>query len=77
MQSDKDKIIQNLKDADCNSDLIGKFFQYAENGKVSEQIKLLSIHRKTLLHKLHITQKQIDCLDYLIFNIERSRNNAK
>lgn len=67
---DKNKILQNLKDADCNSDLISKFFQLADAGKILEQVKLLTLHRKALLNKLHKSQKQIDCLDYLIFSIE-------
>ncbi len=71
MIEDKNKILQNLKDANCDSNLISKFLQLVENGKIPEQLRLLSSHRKNLLNKLHINQKQIDCLDYLIFNIEQ------
>lgn len=66
----KNDIFQNLKDADCDSDLITKFFRLENEGKISEQLRLLSTHRKNLLNKLHINQKQIDCLDFLIFKIE-------
>ncbi|HIT92945.1 MAG TPA: hypothetical protein IAD11_08505 [Candidatus Stercorousia faecigallinarum] len=71
MIEDKNKILQNLKDADCGSDLIANFFRLENARKISEQLRLLASHRKNLLNKLHINQKQIDCLDYLIFNIEQ------
>ena len=72
MTPDKSKIIQNLKDADCDNKLISKFFEFNETGKISEQLRLLSAHRKELLNRLHINQRQIDCLDYLIFSIEQN-----
>lgn len=66
------KLLQNLKDADCNPDLITKFLQLEEIGSISGQLKLLFRHRKVLLDKLHLNQKQIDCLDYLIFSLEHN-----
>ena len=68
----KNKLLQNLKDADCNPDLITKFLQFEEIGSISGQLKLLFRHRKVLLDKLHLNQKQIDCLDYLIFSLEHN-----
>ena len=68
----KNKLLQNLKDADCNPDLITKFLQLEEIGSISGQLKLLFRHRKVLLDKLHLNQKQIDCLDYLIFSLEHT-----
>lgn len=63
------EILQNLKDANCDTDLISKFFSL--EGNLKGQLRLLSIHRKNLLFELHKSQKYIDCLDYLIFNIEQ------
>lgn len=69
MIEDKNKIIENLKDANCNDSLIKEFLQLKTDGK----LRLLSQHRKNLLEALHENQKQIDCLDYLIFNIENTK----
>ncbi len=69
MIEDKNKIIENLKDANCNDSLIKEFLQLKTDGK----LRLLSQHRKNLLEALHKNQKQIDCLDYLIFNIENTK----
>lgn len=29
------------------------------------------LHRTTLLNRLHVSQRQIDCLDYLIYQMDR------
>lgn len=69
MKFDKkdEKILQNLKDAGCNSETIEKFFCL----QGPEQLKLLAQHRIKLLDSLHKYQKMIDCLDYLIFNLRK------
>ena len=71
MFDNQDKIIQNLKDANCQNNLISKFLELEKSNKVNEQLMLLSIHRKNLLDTLHENQKRIDCLDYLIFTIKQ------
>ena len=71
MTYDDEKLRRNLQDADCNFEVIEKFFQFKQTGRTSEQLKLLNVQRKHLLETLHKNQKQIDCLDYLIFQIEQ------
>lgn len=63
---DKDKITQNLKDAGCKKLLIEQILAL----DLKEQLKLLAKHRANLLDELHKNQKQIDCLDYLVFNLK-------
>lgn len=65
--------LRNLKDANCNRNLISKFFLFEKNGKTMEQLRLLAVHRKNLLDKLHKSQERIDCLDYLIFKIKEKQ----
>lgn len=64
---DKEKIIQNLKDAGCEQNFINEFIKH----ETSVQFSLLAKHRSNLLDELHKNQKQIDCLDYLIFNLKQ------
>ena len=66
-------IIQNLKDAGCNEDTIDRFMECMKNGASKEQLRILSQHRRELLDKIHIEQKRIDCLDYLVYQIERNK----
>ena len=71
MEKKKEAIIQNLKDAGCDSDTITCFMNYFEAKELKKEQQVLSKHRRTLLDALHICQKQIDCLDYLSWQIEK------
>lgn len=64
---DKVDILQNLKDAGCDKNFIEEFLSLEEKA----QLNLLARHRNSLLDSLHNNQKQIDCLDYLIFNLKQ------
>lgn len=71
---DKSIIVQNLKDAGCGQEVIDDFFRLKEKNKIQEILRLLSKHRMDLLDTLHNVQKQIDVLDFLIFNIKQNHN---
>lgn len=68
----EDAMIQNLKDAGCDNDTVLAFMDDIRKGMSTEGLKRLSIHRRLLLEELHKTQKQIDCLDYLVYKIEQT-----
>ena len=40
-------------------------------GNRQNQLKLLEQHRKRLLEKVHTNEKRIDCLDYLVFQMNK------
>ncbi len=77
--SDKemDAIIQNLKDAGCSAGTISDFMEDIEGGKLAEGLKLLAVHRRSLLDHLHEEQKRIDCLDYLVWQMENPKGKLK
>ncbi len=66
-------IIQNLKDAGCDSDTIEKFMADLQKGKEANGLKRLAAHRKNLLDSLHREQKCIDCLDYLVYQMKEAK----
>lgn len=66
-------IIQNLKDAGCDSDTIEKFMADLKKGKEANGLKRLAVHRKKLLDSLHREQKCIDCLDYLVYQMKEAK----
>lgn len=68
---DEASIIQNLKDAGCGEAAIQAFIENLREEKVSEGLKLLAAHRRSLLDDIHKEQKQIDCLDYLVYTMEK------
>ena len=44
-------------------------------GKEADALKRLAAHRRALLDSLHKEQACIDCLDYLIYQIRKSKPN--
>lgn len=64
-----ESIIQNLKDAGCDSETIENFMADLQKGKRANGLKRLAVHRKNLLDSLHREQKCIDCLDYLVYQM--------
>ena len=64
-------VIQNLEDAGCTPDIIKCCIAYMEQGRKNELLRRLEEHRMGLLNKVHEEEKQIDCLDYLVYQIRR------
>lgn len=68
---EQERTIQNMKDAGCNEDTINRFLLCDQAGDIKGELKVLSNHRKALLDEIHKGQKEIDCLDYLVYQIEK------
>ena len=66
-------VVQNLKDAGCTDEMVEKFMALQDSEGEEQQLKLLSGHRKHLLEKLHRDERRIDCLDYLIYQMEKKK----
>lgn len=74
MESDTRKaLIQNLEDAGCEQTDIEIFLGFYDAQKEDGQIKLLEKQREELLHRVHIEEKKISCLDYLLYQIKRKK----
>lgn len=70
--SSKDSLIQNLKDAGCEEEVVEQFLALDQDGKTKEQLELLASHRCQLLKEIHEGEKQIDCLDYLVYRLQKN-----
>ena len=66
----------NLEDAGCGPEITARFLALERAGQYQEQLKLLSDHRRQLLDSLHREGRRIDCLDYLIYQLEKRRAGA-
>lgn len=62
---------QNLIDAGCGPELVRQCTALAQQQETYELMRLLSRHRRVLLDTIHQNEKRIDCLDYLIYHIEK------
>lgn len=73
--TDTDGILrQNLVDAGCGPDIVRQCMALARKQDQSELMWVLSCHRRALLDALHQSEKQIDCLDYLVYQMEKKAN---
>lgn len=68
---EKKALIQNLTDAGCNTALTEHFVSLVDQGQEKEALMLLAGHRKKLLDHCHAAEKKIDCLDYLVYQMEK------
>jgi len=66
-------IYQNLIDAGCSRQSIRQYMELVHEKNILELLKQLSKHRKHLLDQVHVHQKEIDCLDYLIYSLEKQK----
>lgn len=66
-------LVWNLRAAGFEPELIERYLTCWKAGKTAEQLHLLYAKRATLLEHVHQKEKQIDCLDYLVYQIGKSR----
>lgn len=74
-----EKILANLRDAGCDEALVAK---YAAAQSDCARICLLKERRRELLDGIHIEQRRLECLDYLICQLRgicgcACNNNSK
>lgn len=65
---------ENLLDAGCGQKLTEQIMALLQQGKTAEGLALLAQHRKHLLDCCHAEEKKIDCLDYLVYTVEKSKS---
>lgn len=66
----KEAVVQNLRDAGCSPNTIRCFMGYFDQGDWNDQLRLLEEHRESILNRVHEEERQIDCLDYLVYQIK-------
>lgn len=60
----------------CGGDMIRRCMDLAGQQKCGELLRILACHRRELLALVHLSEKQIDCLDYLVYQIEKQENKT-
>lgn len=71
--SDRKGILrQNLIDAGCSQEIVQRCMALDREKRMAEMKRILARHRRTLLDTIHADQKKIDCLDYLVYQMEKS-----
>lgn len=70
-QNKKEALVQNLQDAGCNEKIIKEFFELLDKKDTEKIMILLEKYRSSILSAIHENQKEIDILDYLIYDIKK------
>ena len=65
-------VIRNLQDAGCREELIRRFMDCYRDGQIKDGLQLLRQHRSALLDDIHAEERKINCLDYLVYHLEKS-----
>lgn len=60
----------NLMDAGC-SDVSAVVDQLVQAGRISDALHEMRVIRCNLMDELHQSQRRVDCLDYLIRQMEK------
>lgn len=66
-------LYQNLTDAKCSGEMIQECMAFAAKGRFGMIMTRLKEQRKDLLDTIHEHQKALDCLDYLMFQMEKQK----
>lgn len=73
----EERMIEILKDAGCSHQQIGEFMELYRQGKIERLYILLEKHRRKILENLHKTEREIDCLDYLVYQMKKQEEVEK
>lgn len=60
-----------LQDAGCSEEEKAEIMKCYYENDIKQVINLLRMHRKVTLDTVHTGEKQISCLDYLVFRLEK------
>ena len=69
-------LMLNLRAAGFEKDMVQEYLTAWEAGEIKEQLRLLAEKRKILLDHIHLEEKQIGCLDYLVYQIRKGTVTA-
>ena len=69
-------LILNLRAAGFAEDQMRDYLAVWNAGEIGEQLRLLSVKRKSLLEHIHREERQINCLDYLVYQIGKGAIHA-
>lgn len=66
-------LIKRLEEVDCGEKLIETVTEKLTAGDTETARLLLRRHRKTLMDRLHESEKKVDALDLLIYQINKNK----
>lgn len=74
---EKENLIQLLGNVGCRADDIAVIQKFIREDDFCAANRLLRRHRAELLENLHKSQAQIDCLDFIVYQMEKCKKAKK
>lgn len=71
----KDDLIRLLKELNCKNADLRQIREFILTGEYSSAAILLRRHRAALLEDLHESQSRVDCLDFIVYQMNRLQKN--
>lgn len=69
-----EKLEEYLDDFGCDNQERDAILKFYRNDDIKGVIILLRKHRQKILNEIHNEEKQINCLDYFVFQLEKEIN---
>ncbi len=69
----ENKCRQYMKDCGCDEKQCRDFIQLQEKGDKDGQIRLLKRRRICVMDNLHVAQREVDCIDFIIRELEQEK----
>lgn len=67
-----DLMIVELLENGCSKDIVDQFCQLSNGNNKIDLILILRKYRQELINRIDTNGKLIDCIDYLIYDLERT-----
>jgi hypothetical protein len=71
MNRTQEEIYQNLLDAGYSKSRADRFMTYVKSGDRESQEQDLALKRTKILEKLHQENRHLECLDYMLYELEK------
>lgn len=70
------EIIQCMSECGCDAGQTEEFLQLKEKCCADSCIRYLKRHRKQLLEQIHTLTRKVECVDYMIRELEKQKGNS-
>lgn len=60
-----------MKDCGCTPEQSEEYLQLAEGGLTQDQVYFMKRHRNQMMDQLHTVTRQVDCIDFVIHELEQ------
>ena len=70
----EDKLRCYMKDCGCTPEQAEEYMQMAAGGYMQDQICFMKRHRNQMMARLHTVTRQVDCIDFVIHELEQEIN---